>query len=209
MRKTIAIILFLITAAFCFAETGYNGYEWGTSRESLDFGEVAEEWDIMEGTSLVSYSSQALGQFIVKTLIFYNGNFDGVSYLISNEDIADIETSLGKKVYEVNVELFTNEDLPEVIKDNAIEFPEYAYESEETATLAAMIFVEAFYWTIMSEFEMRGYKSIPATNKKTSTTEGIATISIFNYNSDTRIYFINGNLEGLACLVFLHHYSDL
>ena len=66
MKKLIFIFVLLSCFAEAFAETGYDGTEWGTKRERLDFGENVDEW-IFDKLDIIAFRTVTLGEDSIKS----------------------------------------------------------------------------------------------------------------------------------------------
>ncbi len=209
MKKIITTLLFLLLVFGLFAETGYNGTEWGTKRERLDFGENVDEW-IFDKLDIIAFRTVTLGEDSIKSYIFdEKKGLDCVSYVISEKTVPELISKFENKnkVYEIQTQLFTSLELydvlDEVIKEG--QTPEF-YDGSNAAVFGMVeLIAELNLYEFAFINEKKGYKNIPKAKKKKA---GVGKLYIYDYNDNTRVFIASGNVEGKAYVAYIPHYKD-
>jgi len=200
MRRTIAIILFLLFGFSFYAETGYDGLEWHRRRDLIQEPEDALVYKAKDGSlEVITVLSAALGHSTVKSYIFTENKLEGVVYYIYATELEELQNRLSdkKKIYETHSGI----NIYEEYKKADIETPEWAQdEALESVFITKVLYILAF--GNCSEIEYKGYKSVPL-NKKDP-----ADLYIYNYNDDTRIYILLDTKTNIGFVVYLPYYKD-
>ena len=203
MKKTTTIIIFLLAAVFCFAETGHEGISWGCKRDLLDFGQNAETWKTGED-ELVFYGTNKLGRPTIKTCFFISGEFKGASYYFLTEDTEELLQRFQdkKKIYEIQTQTDITQEVNGFIEFNVEDYPEFAKRGETELYAFVLVLGEACAYSLCNTIEDEGYKKIEADP------EANGKVYIYDYNDDTRVYIITNAYGGLGFVTYLQHFKD-
>lgn len=201
MKKIFFIFVLVSCLTAGFAETGYNGTEWDTNRNLIDFGEYAESWN-EDNLEAVSFTAVVLGRQTVESYLFEDQRLQGISYYLISEDTDELLERLKtkKKIYEVSADLEMEPIIDKTVE--AAELPEYAKEDDTGKFAFKLIITEAILWDSCRQIETLGYKKIQNDEKAKGK------IYIFDYNEDTRVYIITEVLSGIGFVVYVPHFQD-
>lgn len=203
------ILFFILFLNFgIFAETGYNGFQWGWEKKDINIGENIEVWEDEYG-SIVSFGTIILGDDSIKSYFFdVEKGLDCVSYYIPAGSLEELLSKFDpkKKVYEVKTELFEINDIynsaKELIEKGTI--PPFYDGSDKTIFAFISVLAEGYSYEIASKSEDKGYKNI----KEAKEGPKVGTLYIYDYNDDTRVYILSGNIDGLAFVAYVPHCKD-
>lgn len=205
MKKLLLIFVLLSCFAGAFAETGYNGTEWNRKRSLLDFGEKADEWQISQEQSVVSFGSVALGDDTIKIYFFEKEKLTGVSYYIPEGTLKDLLSKFDskKEVAKIQTPMFTVQEIFEGLEKLKKEknLPSFIDGSEEAEIALSVVLAELSLIEIAKFCETKGYKNLEKT-------EDPGTLYIYDYNNDTRVYIAAGNIKGLVFVAYVPHFKD-
>ena len=200
MKKLIFIFVLLSCFAEAFAETGYDGTEWGTKRNRLEFSQNAET--LKENNfEIVTFPAVVLGRSSLKSYLFQDQELDGVTYSFIISDLPELLKKFEnkKKVCEVSIKIDYSEDLEYIIKNT--ELPEYT--KQEDGILAfKLVMTHSMSWELSKMIESKGYKSLES-NKQAK-----EKLFIYDYNSNTRAYIFTGGMTGVGTVVYVPHSQD-
>lgn len=201
MKKIILFLILVNVLNFGFSEKGYDGAQWFTNKEFIDFKDLSE-WQIDTDASVYFCETIALGDSTVKSFIIQNNNLAGVSYLIPANRVEELTRKLGEtnKLREIKTELFSKKDVTDKLK----EFKTLP-ETIKSETKAFIIISEYYLWQIGNYCERMGYMNIP---QKTDDKDSVGTLYIYDYNDDTRIYISVGNVGNFAFVAYVPHHKD-
>lgn len=199
MKKTIAILLFLICSVFLFAETGYRGFEWGTSEFLFELkageeDEPIETEDLPISTKV--YKTKLLGE--ERNLYYYFANDMLVSALYfipaeltdrllnnleDNKLIAQrsVEEEMAKQFEESVKQIFTN--------------------VEEQDQNLRNFMLGSLLITLCFQIDDADFNQLEKQ-------EGECLIYIYNYNNDTRLYIYKNITKGKTAVVYIPHEQD-
>lgn len=183
MKKILFILLFSCIAG-AFAETGYNGHQWWTSRqvvkdkllyrtEPTTQNKTDEEFYIyveVETKTMLGIKTNVYYHFFEKTL-------SGVTYSLPPEKTKELKTKYKDKVKELEIEYKIDADTE--VQQNA---------SFHNFIFNAMTMGDTEY---ISGFEGKGNR-----------------ISIYNYNDDTRVYILEDKLHNKTFVAYMYHEQD-
>ncbi len=189
MKKTITTLLILFLTLGLFAETGYNGHQWFISKTGLLLSNK-----VKPGTDKLWNDTEAEKRPILgdENTIYYHfaeNSLYAVSYCIKAEKTDLIRKKMPAPVYEIKTKsipiVFVLNDIPEDIED------ENLYLNNKMATSAF-------------NFELYGYSQLKAVEVE----NGEGTISIYDYNNDTRVYIFENSINRLTFVVYAYHEQD-
>lgn len=209
MKKLFFTFILVFCLAAGFAETGIDGTAWRTNRKKLNFGDLADNWNITADTQIVSFSTIILGKKEIECYIFEEEQLKGVCYCIPEKSVKELLTKLDKtkKVLEIKTQTFSTLDLMEkhfFYKKNK-NTPSFYSEDENIKKAFRILLGEFEIYSIANKTEQTGYKNISKANKKAP---GTGTLYIYDYNDDTRVYITAGNVDGLAFVAYVPHFKD-
>ena len=201
MKKIFFIFVLLSCFAAGFAETGYDGIEWGTKRDSLKFSEGAQSWK-EQNLEVVAFSTVILGRSTIKSFLFNDQKLDGVAYSFIKKDLPELLKKFdnNKKVYEIPLTIDYENDLEYIIKNS--ELPAFAKDEEYGAYAFKLIIAQAMSWELCRMAESEGYKKIEAEKQAKEK------LFIYDYNNNTRVYILTGGMQGLGFVVYVPHSKD-
>ena len=206
-------IFFTFILVFClvagFAENGYNGTSWGTTKNKIQFGENIDSWQMTQNLEIITFSTTTQGKTTIKAYFFNNEKLAGISYYLPENSLKDFISKIKaeKKVLEIETELFSIQNLMESLKQskNKKNYPTFMDGSEDSEYAFIAVLGESYLYEIASYSEEKGYKNIKKTTKKAP---GTGTLYIYDYNDDTRVYITAGNVDGLAFVAYVPHVKD-
>lgn len=171
MKRTIAILLFFMSNML-YAETGYRGHQW-YQFEDVFSHYTAKESDIIHDLYTLSFSREILGEKNTIYYAFTNKNMQLISagYIATKDKLKLFKTKIQDKKNEKTISIklqnkYLNEEDP--------------------------VFRFIFYTSISTTILQDGINQFEKDNK---TTQGNCTVSIYNYNDDTRIYLFETEKE--------------
>ena len=194
MKKTIAILLFFI-GCMLYAETGYRGHEWYSL--SSTFPRTGREKNEQPGwMKTIIYQKEILGE---TTFLFYGFSFEyeefiNAGYIIPIEKHYDLVAELYPtkyNIYKINLGDYANlEEQIEEAKRNDDDYKNYG-EKEEYH-----FFYDQLSWFALM-IEQYGIEEIQENPN--------ATVIIYDYNNDTRLYLFDGAIKGKTVAVYVPH----
>jgi hypothetical protein len=191
MKKPIASLLFLIGSVFLFAETGYRSFDWGDSMDYVENhapGEKVELKQMEQQIEALGYKTKMLGK---DTYIFYEfleGMLVCIHYSIPKDSTPELYANIKNKTKITEIKMQSQQDSGKMI-DSVV--PEEQMQHYTKGYIAALL-------TLSIVFD--GYPK----NIK----EGSSTISIYNYNDDTRIYIFENLFEGQTIVAYALYEQD-
>ena len=203
MKKIIFTLLFLFITVGLFGDTGtgYNNLNWNTPRDRVAFGENTEYWK--EGNiEIASFTDVVIGQSTIKSYIFTNGKFNGVTYFYFQKDTEELLERFNnkKKIFEKFVDVALEGEVTSTLE--YIELPDYAKKDENGKRAFEIIIAESMIWEIAKMTEEDGYKSIDESKEQNTK------LYIFDYNEDTRVYILTGGLYNVGFVAYVPHRQD-
>ncbi len=189
MKKTITTLLITFLFLGLFAETGYNKHQWFSNKE-----ELLLPFRIEPGEDKLWEETEAERKVILGTeknvyYHFIDNGLYAVSYFIRAEKTDLLRKKLTAPVYEIKSKsipmVYILNDIPEGIKDEDL------YLNNRMATSAF-------------NFELTGYDQLKALEVE----NGESTISIYDYNDDTRLYVFENFIKGATFVVYTYHEQD-
>lgn len=200
MKKQIITLLFLIcTAAGLAAETGYRGFEWGTSEFLFDIkageeDEPIETKDLPISTKV--YRTKLLGE--ERNLYYYFANDMLVSalYFIPAELTDRLLNNLedNKLIAQRSVEEEIVKQFEEGVKQI------FTNEEEQDQNLRNFMLGSLFI-TLCFQIDDADFNQLEKQ-------EGECLIYIYNYNNDTRLYIYKNITKGKTAVVYIPHEQD-
>lgn len=202
MKKQIITLLFLICiAAGLAAETGYRGFEWGTSEFlfNLKAGEEddpidinQEEWPIIPKV----YKAKLLGEERKLYFYFANGMLYSAVYFIPSNLTDKLLSNLEEN------KLLAQRQLPEnsatAIEENIRK--SNPKEGEEGAKFKDFLLGVSFVYLC--------YNMDDADFSKLEKQEADQLLYVYNYNSDTRLYIFKNVVQDTTAVVYYPHEQD-
>lgn len=186
MKKLITTLLFVFLFMGLFAETGYNGKQWWSSKNSVKNNliyfvqpEITEEneimWEYMEAEK-----KNILG---LQTYVYYHfseGYLFSISYSIPKNKTKELKEKFKNKVKEINIAQDTQ-----------------TYLLEKDAEYNSEIVWQLFNAVIMNDDEYlnrfygKGGK-----------------LTIYDYNDDTRVYIFENKIGDQTFVFYTYHEQD-
>lgn len=195
MKKQIITLLFLICiAAGLAAETGYRGFEWGTSEFLFEL-KAGDEFETIkeEGSPFISkaYKAKLLGEERRLHFYFTNNMLCSAIYLIpagqTNQLINNLE---GKKLLaQVPTPAGASEQMTEGLKE---------YKGTEIQKEYLLGISVLYFCSLIDEADLSKLEKQEAENQ----------IYIYNYNDDTRIYIYKNFIKDTTVVVYFPHEQD-
>lgn len=202
MKKQIITLLFLIcTAAGLAAETGYRGYEWYSNTwtfPATDRVIKLEEIGIGYNSPFI-YEKNIMGDKTFLIFDFDTRTYELVAagYLIPKEKTTELKNKF------INLK---KEELK-----TSILFEEYEIDEDDIKELGEIrvkgfvqycIFTDCENLTRWFELEREEF------NKEALDPKGPGTITIYDYNDDTRCFVFEGTYPGYTVVVYAPHEQD-
>ncbi len=201
MKKTITILILLICSLSLFAETGYRGFEWGTSEflfnlkageqdDPIDIGD--EKWPIIPKV----YKTKLLGDERNLYYYFADGNLMSALYFIPSELTDKLISNLEEK------KLIAQRQLPE---DTGIKIEENIKKTNPKEGEAGAKFRD---FLLGVSFIYLCYSIDGSDYSKLEKQEANTLLYIYNYNSDTRLYIYKNVIKDTTIVVYYPHEQD-
>lgn len=201
MKRVISLILAvgIAAGALLFGETGYKKFQWNYPIENVldcithqtPLNEAQKEYF---AECLIVEELPILG---MKTEVFYfsAGNYiSGIAYFIPTSKVKSLKTNLRSKVTEVKVEGTQEKTYKNKLNEN---YPELNPEDYWRASFASDKCIFSIY------IEAVGYDTLKQEKGKKN-----CTLSIYDYNDDTRVYIYENIIEGQTVVVYVPHEQD-
>lgn len=190
MKKTITTLLILFLTLGIFAETGYNNHSWLIKKENLQLNYRIEPGDDKLWEDTAAEKKPILGK---ETVIYYHFGNDvlySISYCTKNEKTELIKKKMPEPIME--------------IKTISIPFSYFVSKGILSETNDLDLYFNKQMAISALNYELDGYDQL----KEVATEDGACTISIYDYNDDTRVYIFDNNIEGLTFVVYTYHEQD-
>lgn len=184
MKKKTFILFLLFCFSVAFAETGYAGIQWGTKWESLPFTK--------EDLTTKSMDRKLVGEDTTMYYHFRNLKLAGISYSLPRE-----KTDLAKANYEHLVETLHADNITVKEFVNILE-EQNEIDSKATSNEIDRV-ANKFIFNITKGIEAEGSQGFE---------KGNASIYIYDYNNDTRVYIFENIIENITFVVYLPHEQD-
>lgn len=198
MKKTIAILLFLIGSVFLFAETGYRGFEWGTSEFLFELKAGENDAVInLDPFKAKVYKTKLLGEERELYYIFYQEYFSAAFYIIPSEVTEKLLNNFDKK----NRLAFIQTEKIDFNYDEAIK-QNIQNEDASTAKRQVDFIIGLQTISFCAEIEKK------ADLTKAQNQEAESQLIIYNYNNDTRVYIYKNMFDGKTIVVYYPHEQD-
>lgn len=203
MKKTITTLLFLFLMLGLFAETGYQKHQWYCKPGDFPrYGRIIEDYDDLPKSGFkwpYIYNAEIQGNSI---FIFYI--FSGI---YENFEIPELIAA----AY-LMPEKEAKEHLKGIVATRKIietlEFYNYEYEEFDDTEPREIndFFTLAFFSDVIKNIEQLGVKEIKEELKKEKKTKNTSsTISIYDYNDDTRCYIFEDFVPGRTVFLYVPH----
>lgn len=190
MRKTITTLLILFLTLGLFAETGYNGNQWLKKRDQLILNFPIEPGEDKLWNTTAAEKKAIMGK---ETVVYYHygeGYLYAVSYYTTVEKTENLKKKFNNLVYEKKTKNVTISDLICIgILRETSDIDLYLNNQMAISCL---------------KYEQDGYDQIEVM----ADDNGKATISIYDYNDDTRVYILENFIEKLTFVVYTYHEQD-
>ena len=201
MKKTIAIF-FLCCSLSLFAETGYRGYKWYSN--IWDFpasGQIEEAKEVGIGYNApLVYEKKIMDE---QTFLFYDFDtrtmeLQAAGYLIPKNKTTELKTKIKEQKRE-EFKIALNEIISE-----------YEIDEQDIVEYGEMLIkILAEYSTISECENIAKYMEIEREELEQHKDEkATGTITIYDYNDDTRIYLFEGAVKEKTVVVYVPHEQD-
>ena len=194
MKRFITTLIFILLSFGLFAENGYAGKKWGTSKEDLELTYSVDPKDDVLWGKTSAEKKPMLGSETMVYYHFFENVLLAISYRIPNEKAALIKRKLNELIFEtptatVSADMF-------LIGMNEMGFlPEINDKDLDLCYLMAVISLDA---------EISGYDEIKGFYEE----KGNGLITIYDYNEDTRCYVYENLINGTTIIVYTYHEQD-
>ena len=184
MKKTITTLLILFLTLGLFAETGYAGFEWGANKSEFSYLNTEDKNTLSEQKVMLNKET---------TRFFHFGNTDmlwGISYSLPAAKTDEIKSKFKNLVRTQKLKEMPEEAMTEALKNLALEENEKNKDYVSNRIMAAFALAYSAY-------------GIPETVK-----EGIAAVSAYDYNDDTRVFIFENMVKDKTIVVYTYHEQD-
>ena len=220
MKKIFVLVLTLFFSLSLFAETGYKGVEWFcteaecsdnfslkmTMEDSIACIWVSPDNPDIEVTTQIEETS-ILGKKNKVIYLFFDNNLISVTYMINRNQLNELKNKLSEvrryktmRQFTELKQLFLNEETWKKPNINALEL------DNSIARLMcayASIDYEANFGENSTSFTTFELELPTKKNKKAP-----GTLTIYDYNDDTRVYIYDNIIKDKAVVVYVPHEQD-
>lgn len=194
MKKTIFTLLLLFLLAGAFAENGYAGKKWGDSSLLFDVAVPVKPGDDVLWETTKAEKKTILGKETIVYYHFFDDTLMAVSYTLPLEKTETLKKKFKDLVFNANtVTVSQRYYLNELLNDGTLK-----QINDEDLDLNYVF----AYGSLSIEFH--GYDSL----KGITVDKGAATISLYDYNDDTRVCIWENIVNGKTFVVYTYHRQD-
>ena len=180
--------MFIFVLVFClaagFAETGYDGLQWGTKHNNIPYPEITKE--------LKAREKKMVG---VNTVVFYHltaGQLKGVSYSLPAEKTDLLKSKYNNLLGTLKRPVITQQKWSEMLKkENRLSQKTTAEEIDRESN--------KIIYSYARDIVERNYYDID---------RGDARIYVYDYNNDTIAFLFENFVEGVTFVVYTQYEQD-